>query len=149
MLKSIAYNVLFTLGIIALIILANLSIIITVFAPSPLKYQNMPFSINSRDYAPGDSITMRVEQCNSEHSPVAVVSVKELYNPTTGSIIALPPGSRIIPPGCTVMDVTYSGIIPPLMDEGTYFIRGVTTFRGSLKTVDIAWQTQPFVYRRN
>lgn len=148
MLIKWAYNVLFVLGVFAMLAIANLSIILPLLSPIPLTYQNIPFVTNKTEYTTSDLFAMKVEQCSSESTPVSVVIVKEIYNPLTGSSTNLNSGSNIISPGCTVQDVTYSSIFPPSLENGVYFVRGVTTFRGKLRTVDVAWQSQPFVYRK-
>lgn len=149
MLKKWGYNALFVLGIFAMLIIANLSILIPLVAPIPLSYTNLPFPTSKTEYNAKDTFVMKVEQCSSESLPVSVVSVKEIYSPITQSSTNLSSGARIIPPGCTAQDVMYSSVFPPSLEDGVYVMRGVTTFRGKLKTVDVSWQTQPFVYKRS
>ncbi len=148
MYKNTMYNIVFVLGVFTLIALANISILITIFAPSPLKYENIPFQTDKRIYTTHDNFTMEVNQCSQENTPISVVSVKEIYNPSQGTITALHPGSRIVPPGCTSVDVSYAELFPDNLPDGVYLLRGVTTFRGSLKTVDVEWQTQTFTFRK-
>lgn len=139
-------NLAFILGMCFVIVAANFQILVTTLAPHPFMYTNIPFTLNAREYTPKTIVIMTVSRCSTETTPVAVVSVKELYNSITGAITPLPPGSGIVPPGCTDTQTAFSSVFPDSLEPGTYVIRGVTTFRGRFSTVDIAWQTQPFIY---
>ncbi len=139
-------NLLWILGIAAVLVVVNLQLLLTVLTPPPFVYTNVPFPLKDSTYEKGETIVMSVARCSEERTSVSVVSVKEFYNPVTGVSIPLPPGSGIIPPGCSSTATAFASVFPPGMPKGTYVIRGVTTFRGSFKTVDVAWQTQSFQY---
>ena len=141
-------NTVMILGVIIVLILANFPLLMSMFGPVPFYYTNLPFPTNQRFYMTEDRISFSMGQCNSQSNSVAVVSVKEFYNTVTGDVISLPPGSRIIPPGCTTFENSFANLFPPNLEDGNYVIRGVTTFRGQTATIDVAWQTQGFIYRR-
>lgn len=144
---KILSNILLVIGILSVLILANLQLIMVALSPAPFSYKNVPFSTNQREYHRTDRIVMNVIRCSTEPLPVAVVSVKELYNPTTGEIVPLPPGSGIIPPGCSDTETAFISVFPQDLKPGNYVIRGVTTFRGKFITTDVAWQTQSFMIK--
>jgi hypothetical protein len=139
--------VLWTVGIVALILFVNLQLVLTLMYPQPFYYTNTPFALQKKVLLPSDNVVMIVSRCSNERTPVSVVSVKELYNPISGVIIPLPPGSGIIPPGCSSTETAFASVFPSDLPSGTYLLRGVTTFRGSLKTVDVSWQTQAFEFQ--
>lgn len=141
-------NGMIIIGILALILMVNAQLLITLISPEPFYYTNIPFPLSKREYTAEDKIVMTVARCSHESKSVSVVSVKEIYNTITGDITPLPPGSGIVPPGCSTTETAFASIFPTTLDEGTYVIRGSTTFRGKFGTVDAAWQTQSFVYRR-
>lgn len=131
---------------IAIIVLANLSILLTSFTPDPITYPILPFALDKTEYWSGDSLTLSVYRCNQEGRPMLVTAVRYFNNVGNGQRVPLPPGTGVAQVGCMWDKAEIIGIFPDEMPPGIYTMMGTTTVRGRFKTVDIPWQTVPFHY---
>lgn len=139
-------NVLGVVIITLIILLANLPLIITFVGTDPLVYAVQPFTLDRDTYQSGDDVQITSYRCNNTGGPLPVTAARNFYNLETGATVALPPGTGIVQDGCAYAVATAYNTFPQNMPSGHYILRGTTTARGKLKTVDVYWQTTAFYF---
>lgn len=151
MLKTLLRNVGWPIAMIAVIIVANLNVVVGIISPVPLVYLNSPFPIlNQKAIGPYDAVTLEVNRCNTRDEPIISLTARNLVNVETGDTETFPVATSIIPPGCQI----YNPLIGPIgqfnhINSGRYKFQAITTVTTIYRTYNIIWETQEFYYDRN
>ena len=136
---------------IAVILIANLNIVVGLISPSPIAYHNSPFPVlNTEPIGPRDGLRLEVNRCNTSNEPIIVVTTRTLVNIDSGDTESFPPVSSIIPPGCSIYYPIIAPLEPlPYIPSGRYHYEAITSVTTVFRTYNIVWETQEFVYHKD
>ena len=114
------------------------------FEPPFLSYQGLPFKV-SGPARPGESVQLVVTRCNSSSSPQDYELSHWLKNIDTGDPPVVLPAGLVptIKPGCET-GRSAMNVIPAGTPPGHYKIGGAGVAKGTLRTVNVDWYSEPF-----
>ena len=89
------------------------------FEPTPLEYKNIPFSVEPRVVAIGETFYFNVSMCGPENKEHTMVYRSWFYHINTGEELHLVKGSTTSPKGCTVFE-NIPKLVPLDLPPGEY-----------------------------
>lgn len=126
-------------GIISLVI-----VIYAMYFEDPfVRYQNLPFPVQSGKVEQGKAVPIQIERCNDSGTQRVYVSSRTLKNADTGKEYVLPESTVSIKSGCTRI-LSRSVVIPVDTPPGLYTIEGEAITEGLLKRHHVEWYTEKF-----
>lgn len=128
------------IGTLAVLFVGLLAYLVFLEAPW-LTYTNSPFPVLNSPIKAGSAVQMTVARCNSTDVTRVYGLARTLK--CNGGEVVLPAGLASIKPGCTTA-LSAVNVIPTGTLAGTCTLHGYGEIQGIVRTISVAWESQPF-----